>query len=146
MRNMGVPLVNHGKHSCFRQCSVNICDDFVKGCNERAKVCSALSTQYSLQSSLVHQGRLGIPIPTDQCAIHGTHMFRVQVALPGDASALSPGGVRVGAPAMTTRGCTQEDWNIFRVESIMKLQILRNIANMGESRESCAHLSALWWL
>merc|ERR1711998_620233 len=27
-------------------------------------------------------------------------------AVHGDASALSPGGVRVGAPAMTTRGCT----------------------------------------
>jgi len=26
----------------------------------------------------------------------------------GDASALSPGGVRVGAPSMTTRGCTQD--------------------------------------
>lgn len=31
-------------------------------------------------------------------------------AVHGDASALSPGGVRVGAPAMTTRGCTQEDF------------------------------------
>jgi len=30
--------------------------------------------------------------------------------VPGDASALSPGGVRIGAPAMTTRGCTPEDW------------------------------------
>merc|ERR1712061_140240 len=30
--------------------------------------------------------------------------------VPGDASALSPGGVRVGAPAMTTRGCTTEDF------------------------------------
>jgi glycine hydroxymethyltransferase len=30
--------------------------------------------------------------------------------VPGDASALSPGGVRVGAPAMTTRGCTKEDF------------------------------------
>jgi len=26
----------------------------------------------------------------------------------GDASALSPGGVRLGAPAMTTRGCSAE--------------------------------------
>lgn len=26
----------------------------------------------------------------------------------GDASALSPGGVRIGTPSMTTRGCTQE--------------------------------------
>merc|ERR1711990_1289412 len=30
--------------------------------------------------------------------------------VPGDASALSPGGVRIGAPAMTTRGCTKEDF------------------------------------
>eukprot|EP00933_Yihiella_yeosuensis_P025772 TRINITY_DN199_c0_g1_i4.p1 TRINITY_DN199_c0_g1~~TRINITY_DN199_c0_g1_i4.p1 ORF type:complete len:819 (-),score=253.25 TRINITY_DN199_c0_g1_i4:361-2817(-) len=28
----------------------------------------------------------------------------------GDVSALSPGGVRIGAPAMTTRGCTVEDF------------------------------------
>merc|ERR1712084_180284 len=31
-------------------------------------------------------------------------------AVHGDASALSPGGVRIGAPAMTTRGCTSEDF------------------------------------
>jgi len=31
-------------------------------------------------------------------------------AVHGDASALSPGGVRVGSPAMTTRGCTADDF------------------------------------
>merc|ERR1719408_574788 len=31
-------------------------------------------------------------------------------AVHGDVSALSPGGVRVGTPAMTTRGCTTEDF------------------------------------
>merc|ERR1719230_1020667 len=31
-------------------------------------------------------------------------------AVHGDASALSPGGVRVGAPAMTTRGCGAEEF------------------------------------
>merc|ERR1712061_946454 len=31
-------------------------------------------------------------------------------AVHGDASALSPGGVRIGAPSMTTRGCTTADF------------------------------------
>merc|ERR1719284_1491302 len=30
--------------------------------------------------------------------------------VPGDVSALSPGGVRIGAPSMTTRGCTEEEF------------------------------------
>merc|ERR1719160_1444704 len=30
-------------------------------------------------------------------------------AVHGDVSALSPGGVRIGSPAMTTRGCTEAD-------------------------------------
>merc|ERR1711866_42396 len=33
-------------------------------------------------------------------------------AVHGDASALAPGGVRIGSPAMTTRGCTTEDFKI----------------------------------
>merc|ERR1712127_192394 len=32
-------------------------------------------------------------------------------AVHGDASALSPGGVRIGSPAMTTRGCTTEHFS-----------------------------------
>merc|ERR1711865_1142238 len=31
-------------------------------------------------------------------------------AVHGDTSALSPGGVRIGSPAMTTRGCTTDDF------------------------------------
>lgn len=31
-------------------------------------------------------------------------------AVHGDASALSPGGLRIGTPAMTTRGCTVSDF------------------------------------
>merc|ERR1711937_855244 len=31
-------------------------------------------------------------------------------AVHGDVSALSPGGVRIGTPAMTTRGCTEADF------------------------------------
>merc|ERR1712039_296463 len=31
-------------------------------------------------------------------------------AVHGDQSALSPGGVRIGSPAMTTRGCTTDDF------------------------------------
>jgi len=36
-------------------------------------------------------------------------------AVHGDASALSPGGVRIGSPAMTTRGCTTEDFKTIAV-------------------------------
>lgn len=31
-------------------------------------------------------------------------------SIPGDKSALVPGGVRIGAPAMTTRGASEEDF------------------------------------
>merc|ERR1711976_883696 len=40
--------------------------------------------------------------------------------VPGDASALSPGGVRIGAPAMTTRGCTKED---FKTIAALKAEV-----------------------
>lgn len=36
-------------------------------------------------------------------------------AVHGDASALSPGGVRIGSPAMTTRGCTVKDFELIGV-------------------------------
>merc|ERR1719243_324878 len=32
-------------------------------------------------------------------------------AVHGDVSALSPGGVRIGSPAMTTRGCNETDFS-----------------------------------
>jgi len=42
---------------------------------------------------------------TDACSISLNRN-----AVHGDASALAPGGVRIGSPAMTTRGCTAEDF------------------------------------
>ena len=33
-------------------------------------------------------------------------------SVPGDTSALTPGGIRVGAPAMTTRGAKEEDFRV----------------------------------
>merc|ERR1712113_745972 len=40
----------------------------------------------------------------------GASMSLNRNAVHGDASALSPGGVRIGSPAMTTRGCTDVDF------------------------------------
>ena len=31
-------------------------------------------------------------------------------SVPGDKSALTPGGIRIGTPALTTRGLTEEDF------------------------------------
>merc|ERR1712224_236998 len=42
----------------------------------------------------------------------------------GDASALSPGGVRIGSPAMTTRGCTIDDFK-----------------KIGEFLDRCCHIA-----
>ena len=38
------------------------------------------------------------------------HITLNKNAVFGDSSALSPGGVRIGMPAMTSRGCTEEDF------------------------------------
>merc|ERR1719310_1992251 len=50
-------------------------------------------------------------------------------AVHGDVSALSPGGVRIGAPAMTTRGCTVEDFKKIAEFLDRCLQIALQIQN-----------------
>ncbi len=41
----------------------------------------------------------------DYCKIYSN-----KNSIPGDTSALTPGGVRIGSPAMTTRGFTENDF------------------------------------
>eukprot|EP00406_Dinophysis_acuminata_P049571 CAMPEP_0179301120 /NCGR_PEP_ID=MMETSP0797-20121207/47391_1 /TAXON_ID=47934 /ORGANISM="Dinophysis acuminata, Strain DAEP01" /LENGTH=818 /DNA_ID=CAMNT_0021010621 /DNA_START=63 /DNA_END=2519 /DNA_ORIENTATION=+ len=53
---------------------------------------------YGLTGSKLEKVCEGVSISLNRNAVHG------------DASALAPGGVRIGAPAMTTRGCTNEDF------------------------------------
>merc|ERR1711878_148669 len=48
-------------------------------------------------------------------------------AVHGDASALSPGGVRIGSPSMTTRGCTSEDFKKIAVFLDRCCQIALNV-------------------
>ena len=80
-------------------------------------------------------------------------------AVHGDASALSPGGVRVGAPAMTTRGCTQEDtWDTWKTPSdtcanflrfVGDVQILTHVNSMWNTLVKSVHLPGLqknWWV
>merc|ERR1740130_2072365 len=44
--------------------------------------------------------------------------------VPGDVSALSPGGVRIGAPAMTTRGCDAEHFLVVAQALLEVLELL----------------------
>merc|ERR1712113_1175417 len=53
---------------------------------------------HGLTGSKVEKGCEAASISLNRNAVHG------------DASALSPGGVRIGTPAMTTRGCTDDDF------------------------------------
>jgi len=39
-----------------------------------------------------------------------SHITLNKNSVPGDTSALVPGGIRIGSPAMTTRGMTEEDF------------------------------------
>ena len=41
---------------------------------------------------------------------HALYIALNKNTIPGDKSALSPGGVRIGAPAMTTRGLKEADF------------------------------------
>ena len=52
--------------------------------------------------------------------------------VPIDASVLSPGGVRIGAIAMTTRGCTTEDFKRIAdfLEPAMRLDTLNTTASL----------------
>merc|ERR1711881_153514 len=72
-------------------------------------------------------------------------------AVHGDASALSPGGVRIGAPAMTTRGCTTTEFKqiaefLHRVLQI-SLQVQKEkgkkLKDFEEGLKSCKEIDAL---
>ncbi|KAJ0407265.1 hypothetical protein P43SY_008040 [Pythium insidiosum] len=45
-----------------------------------------------------------------EALLENANMVVNKNTLPGDKSALVPGGIRVGAPALTTRGCTEDDF------------------------------------
>ena len=46
--------------------------------------------------------------------------------VPGDVSAMTPGGIRMGAPALTTRGFTEDD---FEKVTRLSLQYIHPLVN-----------------
>ena len=50
--------------------------------------------------------------------------------VPGDKSALIPSGIRIGSPAMTTRGCNKQDF----VETMKFVERATEIANSVNSK------------
>merc|ERR1711904_395090 len=71
--------------------------------------------------------------------------------VPGDASALSPGGVRIGAPAMTTRGCTPEDWKqigefldrVIKISLKIQTQSGKKLKDFEEALKTDTEIAAL---
>ncbi|BBN08468.1 glycine hydroxymethyltransferase [Marchantia polymorpha subsp. ruderalis] len=55
------------------------------------------------------------------------HLTLNKNAVFGDNSALSPGGVRIGTPAMTTRGCVESDFEIIANFLMRAVQIAENV-------------------
>lgn len=53
------------------------------------------------------------------------HITLNKVALFGDNGAITPGGVRIGTPAMTTRGCVESDFEVIAEFLIRAAQITR---------------------
>jgi glycine hydroxymethyltransferase len=69
-------------------------------------------------------------------------------SLPGDMSAINPGGVRLGTPALTTRGLAEDDFDVvagfldrgcdiaIRVERIAKLEVKAKLDENEMSRKT----------
>ncbi|KAH8061487.1 glycine hydroxymethyltransferase [Aureococcus anophagefferens] len=73
-------------------------------------------------------------------------------AVPGDVSALSPGGVRIGAPAMTTRGLVEKDFEAVAdllheaVQLALKIQAAapsKKLVDFSKALEGNAEVDAL---
>merc|ERR1712025_475115 len=72
-------------------------------------------------------------------------------AVHGDASALSPGGVRIGAPAMTTRGVTQDDFKkvaefldrVLQISLQIQKEKGKKLKDFEEGLKSCKEIDAL---
>merc|ERR1719356_1218048 len=72
-------------------------------------------------------------------------------AVHGDASALSPGGVRIGSPAMTTRGCTGEDFRkiaefldrVLQISLQIQKEKGKKLKDFEEGLKECKEIQAL---
>merc|ERR1711881_643234 len=71
--------------------------------------------------------------------------------VPGDTSALSPGGVRIGAPAMTTRGCTAADFKTIAefLDRVLQISLQvqkekgKKLKDFEEGLKECKEIVAL---
>ena len=97
------------------------------------------SQGYKLVSDGTDNHLVLVDLKSSKNAIDGARVERVlelaniatnKNTVPGDKSALTPGGIRMGCPALTTRGATEEDF----------VQVLVFIAGVDSSARRTLHL------
>lgn len=106
------PCVPRYGSETARTLVLSIALNILPSCQQGRRVCTCLDTAISGESLVPYKERHWLSnLPHHQRgAAQDDAPGRLCAALQGDTSAITPGGVRIGAPAMTSRGLKEADF------------------------------------